>query len=827
MSVEPNAPPDAPKELNRLEVLQGLRIATWEASFATVWATLTTGIFMTGFALWLGANNAFIGLMTAIPTFAGLIQVVSSYFTERLTARKPITAWFSLLGRGLWLPILLLPFLMERGSALYPFLFLLAASYVCLNIPLPAYMSWMSDLVPADHRGRYFGRRNMVAGVVGMVLGLPAAWFLDFTTKRHAWGEMGFSVLFGLGLLGGILSFICLRRQPEPPMRRSIPTEGQESPQGLAGILAYYKTPFTDKNFVRLLTFNVVFGLGQNFAAPFYMVYALKNLNIDNVWLQIFATLTSVSSLTSMPLWGYLSDRFGNKPLLAIGALGTFTLPLYWIIVNPTKPGLMFFLLTLLNLSGGLAWAGVQLTQFNLLISMSPPQKTPIYVATMSAITGVTGGLAPLVGSMVMTALVGWSGNFLGIHWLNFHVVFFISAFLRLFGLVFLRKVDDPRAATTKEVLHQLRHASPRTWQNIRRMQRGGDEEIKLRATEELAVSKAGLAVSELELALHDPSPAVRMEAAHALGEIGEATSLEALLATLEDPASGIVEEVARAIGRIGDRRAVPELARLLRDEERLTRRRERIAVVQALGDLGGFDAARILLEEFEESQDTEVREAVARAFGEVGERFVVPVLLRVLEEEPPRSLLLALVRTLGELGDTTVLPALRKFLSQTPLDTLLLPTLADALARLEDTDSLVPLLACLNQLRSPVARKQVAVAISQLVGEKESLYPLLSQEAFAREAGASRLLQEVLRRLKSVTDIPEAERLLETYVSGEYGEFKACAMAMEPHFSEESKATMAGRLFLTLCAMPELALEEALLVIIAMRACLVEERAH
>lgn len=190
---------DGAKELNRLEVLRGLRIATYEASFATVWATLTTGIFLVGFALWLGANNLVIGLVTAIPTFAGLIQIVSSYFGERMKSRKSITAWFSLLGRGLWLPILLLPIFLPRHLALYPFLILLTLSYIALNIPLPAYMSWMSDLVPPDHRGRYFGRRNMIAGIVGMALALPAAKFLDFTTRQHDYGRVGYGILFWSG----------------------------------------------------------------------------------------------------------------------------------------------------------------------------------------------------------------------------------------------------------------------------------------------------------------------------------------------------------------------------------------------------------------------------------------------------------------------------------------------------------------------------------------------------------------------------------------------------------------------------------------------------
>ena len=114
--------------LNRLEVLLGLRLSTWEAAFSTVWASLTTGAFLTGFALWLGADSVAIGLLTAIPTFVGLIQLLSSYTGERRKTRKGFVAGFMLAGRLLWLPILLLPWLLPHTTAIYPFLLLFSIS---------------------------------------------------------------------------------------------------------------------------------------------------------------------------------------------------------------------------------------------------------------------------------------------------------------------------------------------------------------------------------------------------------------------------------------------------------------------------------------------------------------------------------------------------------------------------------------------------------------------------------------------------------------------------------------------------------------------------
>ncbi|HLV80147.1 MAG TPA: hypothetical protein VKT32_07670, partial [Chthonomonadaceae bacterium] len=231
----------APRELSRLEILQGLRISTWEGSFSTIHATLTTGAFLTGFALWLGANNLVMGLITAIPTLAGLIQIVASYLAERQPERKTFTAWTATSGRALWLGILLLPLFLPHSAALAGFLALYTLSFILLNIPVPAWTSWMSDLVPPDHRGRYFARRSRIAGIVGIVVGLPAAWFLDLATRRHPWSGLGFGALFGTAVLAGLASFACLMRQPEPP-RRSPPAA--ESPGGWAGVLAYYRAPF-------------------------------------------------------------------------------------------------------------------------------------------------------------------------------------------------------------------------------------------------------------------------------------------------------------------------------------------------------------------------------------------------------------------------------------------------------------------------------------------------------------------------------------------------------------------------------------------------------
>jgi HEAT repeat protein/Na+/melibiose symporter-like transporter len=761
---------DGGRELNRLEILRGMRLSVWEGAFATVHGSLTTGAFLTGFALWLGANDLALALLTAIPTLAGLVQIVASYFGQRRGPRKPYVAWFAIAGRTLWIPILLAPFLMPHPLALSAFLVLFAVSFGLLNATVPSWTSWMSDLVPADHLGRYFARRNTVAGIVGMVIGLPAAWFLDIATRRHHWEGAGFGVLFGVAAAGGVASFLTLLRQPEPPPRRK-----EESGSNIQqGILEFYRAPFADANFRRLLMFNMVFVTGQFFAAPFFTVYALQKLHLDYLWLQLFATLSSLAGLGSMAFWGYLADKFGNKSLLAIGVVGVFTLPILWILTTAEHPHVALGILAANNLAGGLFWAGVSLTQFNLLIRLSPSEKTGVYVATMAALTGLTGGVAPLLGGVLMHALEGWHIRPFGLLVENYHVTFAIAAFLRIFALIFLRPVVDASSTPTRDVLQQLTETNPSAWRHIRRLRGASDEETRRTATAALASSRTRLAVSELVTALRDPSLAVREEAAHALGEIGDPQVVQALVEVLQDPTTGLAGEAAKALGRIGHRQATPALIEMLTDRTDNYAREDRILAIRALGALGGSDAAEALLRTLMESNqfddNEEEKEVIARALGQIGDVRAAPVLASFLQSaEASRPLRLALVRALGELGHPSALPALREALRTAADDGVLFPLLGDALARLGDTDSIVALLNGIWEQDSPVARRQVAHAIGTLLGEGETLYALLALEEFTRDAAVARLFEEIQKHLRGVDGNVNFGQSLETYVTGEY----------------------------------------------------------
>ncbi|MEX1346863.1 MAG: hypothetical protein AB1Z31_03965 [Desulfobacterales bacterium] len=85
--------------------------------FATVFATLTSGVFLTGFAIHMGMNEFAIGLLAAIPYVATLFQLPASIMITRTGQRKGITIFNAACGRLTWLSILAVA-LLPLGSSI-------------------------------------------------------------------------------------------------------------------------------------------------------------------------------------------------------------------------------------------------------------------------------------------------------------------------------------------------------------------------------------------------------------------------------------------------------------------------------------------------------------------------------------------------------------------------------------------------------------------------------------------------------------------------------------------------------------------------------------
>ena len=716
-------PSEAAPGLSRLQIQRGLRLSTIEGCMASAQGQLTSGAFQTGFALFLGCSSFWLGALGGIPALAGLVQLFSSFLAQRYGERKALIAWFSTVSRLLWIPILLIPFVLPKTLWVGAFLLLTLLSALCMNVAAPLWTAWITDVVPEGSRGRYFGQRNMYAGWVGLVVPIVGGFFLDSATKRHG-GSVpeAFAVLFSAASVFALGSFGLILRSPDVPQVKS-GTEGQARESALS----YYAAPFADRNFQRVMAFLAAMVVGQSIAGQFFTVYQLKYLHLNYTAFQLLTAVATLASLASMPLWGYLADKYGNKPVLMISCGLVLVPPLLWILAAPDgiaglwgydaqgdlRVSVTKLIVMTLNLFSGLGWAGVGLTQFNLMIGASPAEKRTVYVSAIAAISGLAGGLAPLAGGALMVAFGHLAFPDHGYIRSPYHLLFVLATLLRGAAILLVRPIQEDGSHATGYVLKQLKASKPiGSFAGIQKLSKASSSSARVQAAEQLGRLKTPLAVEELVRALDDVALPVREGAASALGEIGDPRATLPLVGKLTDPASGISSAAATALGKIGDKSALPALAAAAQ----LGPPPRRLAAMEALGRLPGSSVTEIL---------------------------------SVLLADPDQSIRTAAIRALAEREDPQSLPALIKQLGreQEPSN---LAVLADALGRLGEPEAALPLLEALSRTQSPTVRREIFNAVGSLGGGRDAFYPYLALDSYARDETVGKILLNLSRRYRT-----------------------------------------------------------------------------
>ncbi len=731
---------------NRLEVLQSLRIANVDVAFATAFATLVTGAFIVGFIQHLGGKDLWIGLVSAIPSLVGLFQIPGAIWGRRFRSYKRFILPGAILSRAFYLPLILLIFLPFNNELRLTLLAvcILAASISGMMVN-SIYNDWLAEMVPADSRGFFFAKRNAIAAAVGAAVGLIGAFVLDYFRGANEEGT-GFAFVFGIAFLcagASLAMFMRMRDVPRTdPVRESL----------LQGIKAI-SYPFRDKEFRKVLLFLALFTLGQVFAGNLFVAYALETLKLDFKVIQGMVVAFAAGNVLSARYWGFLSDKYGNKPMLMLVGTLLATNPLPWILSVPGQDLYNAVLLIGAHVLMGAIWGCVALCQFNLMLATARPEDRANYIGAGLTVTALVGGFGPLAGAAMMNALRG-----------NLEVpaayklVFVAAIVLRVFAMFFLLRVREEGAATFKETLLSLRGMTPRNMRAMRSLQRTGSGEERAEAIHQVGSRGVSIASNEIIKALHDPLPSVRRQAAMAVARLHDPRAAGELIHQIEEHPDLLEEETIEALGALGNDEAVPALCRTLSNPSPLLRR----AAARALGKVaatGNQDAEGALRHAAGDRNDPDLRRASLQALRVMGATEASEVFREALKDPLP-SIRIAAAEGISELGINEAAPDLRDSIAAFADEAS--SEAAYALGVTGNEQDIPLILAEAANCQSIITRRRCLLGVACLLGIEQHAYKLLLKDGMERDTAIAEMLAPLVRRK------PALRSALDSYAQGQ-----------------------------------------------------------
>jgi MFS family permease len=440
---------------------------------AQVMETLAIGTFMTAFALHLGASNAFIGLIAAIPSLASLGQLLGIVLVERIRNRRLICVIAATVGRIALIGLPVAALIGDPALSL-PVLFVaIGLRYGMGAIVGCSWNAWIRDVIDDKERGRLMGRRLTYMLAIGMLASIAASGFID---SWPGWSGLdikyAYAAIFGTAMLSGFVGIYCMMRMSEPRM------PADTGPLDLRHRLS---EPFRDENFRKLMFFLAAWNFAANLAAPFFTVHMLTRLGLDLFPVTVLAMCSQMANIIVLKSFGRIADRMSNKAVLVVAAPLFIMCTFAWIFTTATEVRwAVIAILATVHVLTGVATAGVSIATTNIAMKLAPKGNSTSYLATNSLVSSLSAGIAPVLGGLCadffahqkLSLLLRWDS---GAHDVTFETIslehwdfyFVMAALIGLYSLHRLAMVREEGEIDQRAVISEVFTDARRTIRNI------------------------------------------------------------------------------------------------------------------------------------------------------------------------------------------------------------------------------------------------------------------------------------------------------------------------------------------------------------------------
>jgi hypothetical protein len=423
-----------------------------QAVCATMYSILTTGVFLSGYLIYLGAPEWLVSYATMIPTIALIAIPLSAGWVEKKERRLRLTVAFDICQRVAFVLILAAPFLLEKKFAVPVCCFLLTLSYSLNGIYGTVLNNIFLQVIPLKIRGRYLSARYIMLTLVNAVFPIIAGQVVD----RFAGGYTGFLIIYSVAAAAGAVECYVNTRLTNPVFKAI---------KSKLKIRDIFAIPARDKAFMAYVIPNILFYLFLYIGASFSNVFMLTYLNLSYTYINTLAMVSAVLQiLVFYRFWGKVNDRVSPNCVMLLSMCLYVPEMLLWAFMTNKS---VYFVLPICYCISSLNASGFAIGNFNRRYELTPDEGWVLYDSFANALIALMFLISPFIANLLRKAALGWgvAGS-----WENGHirVVYMASAFLLLLLQAYCYlslKRKSPEDAALKKESYKL--AAVMLWKSV------------------------------------------------------------------------------------------------------------------------------------------------------------------------------------------------------------------------------------------------------------------------------------------------------------------------------------------------------------------------
>ena len=350
---------------------------------------LTSGIFLSGYIVFLEGSDFLVGLLNNSLTWASVAALFSFLIYERMERRKKFLLTLLIISRLMVCSAIFLPLIFGKGPATLAILTVMVISgNVLWGVYAIGASVWMMGTFPKEIRSEFVYKRVFWLRISFTLVTIIMGFILDWSGKSYT----GFLIVFITSIIFSLADAAILIKIKEQVnmINRNIKLNPK-----------VFFEPLINRNYRGFLVFIFLFYSSLTISSSFSPLYLIRYLQFDYKFISIINVISYLFMILLTGYWSRVENKKGLMYVFKIAGLIAITEFLIFGFLQKDT----YFLLYLAPVFSGVGYSGFNVAVFNHRYELMPENNKTVYEGWFGAALGLSMLISPVIGNFVMNRL--------------------------------------------------------------------------------------------------------------------------------------------------------------------------------------------------------------------------------------------------------------------------------------------------------------------------------------------------------------------------------------------------------------------------------------
>jgi Major Facilitator Superfamily. len=391
----------------------------FDGIFINAATVLTTGVFLSGYIVYLNGSDFLVGILNNSATWASVVAVFSYLIYERMKKRKTLLVVLNIISRFLVCAIIFLPLVCKNNNlALTALTVMVISGNVIWSFYSIGITVMMISMLSKESRNQYIYVRMFWLRISFTIATISMGFILDLFNRSYT----GFLIVFVTSLVLSIADAIVIMniKEPEYVMEKTVKFNPST-----------FFEPMINRKFRSFLIFVFFLYLSLTISSSFTNLYLIRYMKFDYSFISMINVISYILMIVCTKVWGRVEK---NKSLNFVMSIT----PLFMIgeyVVYSFLTSRTYFLLYFAPIISGIGNSGFNIALVTHRYELMPENSQTIYEGWFGAVYGLSMLISPVIGSSIMGRLPVLHNSVY--QYSSFQLLYLISSILAI-GVVYM-----------------------------------------------------------------------------------------------------------------------------------------------------------------------------------------------------------------------------------------------------------------------------------------------------------------------------------------------------------------------------------------------------